>query len=180
LIFLDLYANQLSSIPLALRNAKSLERLDLGFNNIGSISSNAFGNNPSLKELHLDELRKLNLIADCSFCGLTSLEICSLNDNENLKQINENAFGFLKNSVDRPQNINRIEIHDGGLKTVPHKLLPWDKIQISILGNPANCDARMDWLFRNKAYDIDMSPTLRYYDSTWCKYLFKVDFCLYF
>jgi hypothetical protein len=64
-----------------------------------------------------------------------------------------------------------IEIHDGGLKTVPKKLLPWDKLnKISILGNPANCDPDMDWLFRNKDYHIDKRPTHRYDDPAWCKF----------
>jgi hypothetical protein len=96
----------------------------------------------------------------------------TFNNNGNLKQIQENAFGFLKNSTDRSSQMNEIQIHDGGLKTVPHKLLPWDKlVQISILGNPANCDARMDWLFRNPDYKIDKTPTNRYYDRAWCKFL---------
>jgi hypothetical protein len=84
-------------------------------------------------------------------------------------EINENAFGFLKDSVDKTKSIETIDIHDGGLKTVPHKLLPWDKIRISILGNPANCDERMDWLFRNPNYNLDQNPTARYHDHAWCK-----------
>jgi hypothetical protein len=95
-----------------------------------------------------------------------------LNNNGNLNQIHENAFGFLKNSVDRTNRITIIEIHDGGLKTVPQKLLPWERLFISILGNPANCDARMDWLFRNKNYDVDTYPTKRYFDKKWCKLYF--------
>jgi hypothetical protein len=88
-----------------------------------------------------------------------------------MKQIDENAFGFAKNSADRPKDITRIEIHDGGLQTVPKKLLPWEKLKmISILGNPANCDSDMDWLFRNKNYHIDKSPTPRYRDPAWCKF----------
>jgi hypothetical protein len=89
-----------------------------------------------------------------------------------LNQINENAFGFLKQSTDKTANISRIEIHDSELKTVPLKLLPWENMTISILGNPANCDARMDWLFRNKNYKIDTKPTPRYYDRKWCKLYF--------
>jgi hypothetical protein len=84
-----------------------------------------------------------------------------LNQNDNLIQINENTFGFSKDSIDKTNNITSIEIHNGGLKTVPFKLLPWNKIRISILGNPVNCDPRMDWLFRNEAYDLDRKPTSR-------------------
>lgn len=62
----------------------------------------------------------------------------TLNNNNNLKQIHENAFGFSKDSVDKAKSIGTIQIHDGGLKTIPFKLLPWDSIKISILGNPAN------------------------------------------
>jgi hypothetical protein len=86
-------------------------------------------------------------------------------------QINENAFGFSKKSSGQTSNIAQINIHDGELKTVPLKLLPWDKIRISILGNPANCDSKMDWLFRNKNYDLDQTATPRYYDIGWCEYL---------
>lgn len=93
-----------------------------------------------------------------------------LNNNDDLKQINENAFGFAKNSVDRTLELNLLQVHDGGLKIVPKKLFPWDKIHISILGNPANCDSNMDWLFRNKDYHIDQNPTPRYFDKKWCKF----------
>lgn len=91
-----------------------------------------------------------------------------------MKQIHENAFGFSKNSVDKTHLIKEIDIHDGGLKTVPVKLMPWSQIRTSILGNPANCDPKMDWLFRSEKYDVDLNPTGRYYnDPAWCKLLFK-------
>jgi hypothetical protein len=94
-----------------------------------------------------------------------------LNNNEGLKQINENAFGFAKNSTDRAINMVEIEIQDGGLKTVPEKLLPWKKLKgISIRGNPANCVASMDWLFLNKSYYIIDRRTDRYRDRAWCKF----------
>jgi hypothetical protein len=177
---LDLRNNKFTSVPAALRNTKTLSRLDLSSNYISQIPANAFGNNPSLRELKLNNLTKLNNVGDCSFCGLISLEICSLNGNDNLKQINENAFGFLKNSVDKTSQISEIQIHDGGLKTIPPKLLPWEKIRISILGNPANCDPRMDWLFRNDKYNLDKHPTARYYDPNWCKCLLAVKTLLIF
>jgi hypothetical protein len=154
--------------------------LDISWSNITSIQNRAFGNNPSLTQLTLDNLGNLSYVEDCGFCGLTSLEICSLNDNENLKQINENAFGILKNSIDKANNITMIQIHDGGLKTVPMKLLQWDKIRISILGNPANCDASSDWLFYNTSLNLDTSPTARYYDPSWCKCFLKKLISVYF
>lgn len=62
---------------------------------------------------------------------------------------------------------------------MPFKLLPWNMIGISILGNPANCNTRMDWLFRNDEYALDSTPTPRYYNRTWCKQLFKSRFFLF-
>lgn len=171
MIYLDIRNNEFSSVPTALRNTKSLEILRLEYNDITHISANAFGNNPSLTELYLDNLDKLSVVDSCAFCGLKQMGTCSLNNNNNLKQINENAFGFSKNATDRTFNIGKILIHDGGLKTVPFKLLPWEKMRISILGNPANCDSRMDWLFRNEKYNIDTKPSPRYYDRSWCKFL---------
>jgi hypothetical protein len=88
-----------------------------------------------------------------------------------MEQINENAFGFATNLADRAINMTQIHIQDGGLKTVFKKLLPWDNMYIDILGNPANCDPSMDWLFRNKNYNLNKQPTYRYYDRAWCECL---------
>lgn len=67
-----------------------------------------------------------------------------------------------------------IEITDGGLESIPRKLLPWDNIKIKIITNPANCDTNMDWLFRNRKYDIntDKDDINNRNLGEWCKCLF--------
>jgi Leucine-rich repeat (LRR) protein len=67
--------NQLTSVPAALRNSKSLRGVDLRSNNITAIPANAFGNNPSLLEIYLDYLSQLNVVNDCAFCGLKNLQV---------------------------------------------------------------------------------------------------------
>lgn len=92
--------------------------------------------------------------------------------NYNLKEIHENAFGFLNNSDDRTETISMIEISYGGLESIPKKLLPWDSIKISIIANPVNCGRNADWLFRNKKYQIDTDGVNNEFLREWCKSLF--------
>jgi hypothetical protein len=47
----------------------------MSFNNITSIDENAFGKNPSLKQIYLEDLNELKVIGDCAFCGLTGLTV---------------------------------------------------------------------------------------------------------
>jgi hypothetical protein len=89
-----------------------------------------------------------------------------LNYNENLKKIDENAFGLLDNSDGCTENLRYIEIYDGGLETISPKLLPWDKINVGIVGTPANCDPNMDWLFQNSTYRVRLESSPKYMDTT--------------
>jgi Leucine-rich repeat (LRR) protein len=76
--YLDLEYNELTSVQSTFHNTKSLRELHLSFNNITSIDENAFGKNPSLKELYLNNLDGLSVITDGAFCGLTRLEVRTL------------------------------------------------------------------------------------------------------
>lgn len=126
---LDLSCNQISSFD-GLDSFKSLEMLDLSFNNLnGKDFDMKF--NSSLKELYLND-NPLKNISNNSFKGLKSLEILDLSDTK-IDHLPD-SLGDLKNLKALNLDSNRIEVFPvsvlGGLKNLEHLFLSRNRLTV--------------------------------------------------
>ncbi|KAI6177036.1 hypothetical protein M3Y97_00863600 [Aphelenchoides bicaudatus] len=142
LAYLSLINNPISSIPRAVVSIKSLHVLDLSETAFTSLTSNALKDLASLTRLFMKDMKKMKEFGDCAFCGLTNLTEIDIGGNKQMNKIDENAFGFAKDSADKTAKIAEFLADGCNLTSLPRHLLPWENLNKTVLGNnPWDCES---------------------------------------
>nr|XP_023026272.1 leucine-rich repeat-containing protein 70-like [Leptinotarsa decemlineata] len=134
---IDLSSNQLDFVPESLEYlGKTLQVLNLSENYIFQLNDKSFmGLN--IRELHLNNLPRLEFIGPNTFATLHNLKKLHLFNNLNLKDIDVEAFG-------KNQTLDELYLNNNSLKTIPFKLIYWSQLKIlNIDGNPLECDCNL-------------------------------------
>jgi hypothetical protein len=89
---------------------------------------------------------------------MTSLKLVDLSGSASLVLIDENAFGYAKNSKGKAP-IEVANFEDCAVSKWVENLLPWEKMNGTFLaGNPLDCGKGLDWLKNNDKIHLYTSP----------------------
>lgn len=169
---LDLSGNPISAIPQDLKYAENLHTLYLNDTQLITLDNKTgFPKVPNLKVLYMCHITPLVNISAGAFSGLESLEELYLNDNVNLRQIDDYAFAEKQEEggaiyppikkvsnnirvvdVQSPRNVVlQFYIQNNKLESVARELIAsWDRlVGLDLGGNKWSCDCTNQWIIDN-------------------------------
>ncbi|XP_038060764.1 leucine-rich repeat and immunoglobulin-like domain-containing nogo receptor-interacting protein 2 [Patiria miniata] len=160
---LDLSMNEISTIaPGAFTGLTNLTSLILKLNKIQALTSGAFTGAQRLRDLDIS-LNNITVIQPGTFTGLTSLRKLLLQENDihfidrgalfglknlNLLALQSNKLQYIHpRSFDGMTQLRILQLSDNQLTSLPDLSFLLSTLQdIWILGNPINCDCRIEFL----------------------------------
>jgi len=141
---LSVQRSKMEHLP-KLKDLKYLKQVDFNRNEfIEAVHTKQFADVPSVTNISLDYMKKLKVIEDCAFCGLTDLKFILISDSPKLTEIPESAFdiGLAYGTV-----LDVVDFSNNSLKTLHPKMFPWKSIKtINLAGNRWNCSCDIAWM----------------------------------
>jgi len=152
--------NALLGLPVrVLQMTPDVQVWDLSGNEVEVLETGSFADNHWLRELRLSRLRRLRLVDDHAFINLTSLRRLELSHNGNLRYISRSAF------CDDPALTNLV-LTDNRLYTLEVEVV--DSLpaltELSLGGNPLNCDCTLRSLLRHIQNNSNLNTDLERLD----------------
>lgn len=166
-IYLD--SNPITELRVFPNISNSLQRIDIQFTNISSVTKDTwkylskldllniggtlfpvitagmFEGLTNLKKLLLRDMIYLTSVGPDAFRGIKKATTIDLADCKNMKTIDETAF--------MSTDVTSFFLKDSGITFIPKNLLKWSQMHtVSLGGNPINCDCKVAWMLNSSIF----------------------------
>ncbi|XP_037300759.1 leucine-rich repeat neuronal protein 1 [Manduca sexta] len=148
---LDLSNNKFTTVPLSLGEAINLEYLDFSRNPIEIFNeSSPISNLKKLKELHLNQLAKLQTVTDGALSGLSNLEVLDLSFNQRLSLLEDGFLVWTEEHTEQEMwpPLRELYLNNNNLSRIYSGYLErWDLLsRFDFSNNPYLCDCSNQWI----------------------------------
>ncbi|KAI6218493.1 hypothetical protein M3Y99_01707700 [Aphelenchoides fujianensis] len=143
---LSLARNELIYIPTTFRKFSRLRTLDLSGNPFAQIDFLL----AQVVELKMRQMPRLYVIESYAFSFFSNLRVLDLSGSRSLEFIHPTAFGFEPSlNQNKALSLRVLNVENCALTKLNSTTFPWTQLEeLHLSGNPWNCDASMEWLFR--------------------------------
>jgi Leucine-rich repeat (LRR) protein len=141
---LSVRRSKMQHLPM-LKNLPCLQKVDFSRNDfIESVHTKQFADVPNVTEISLDFMKKLKMIEDCAFCGLSDLKFILISDSPQLTEIPKSAFDI---GLGYGTSLDVVDFSNNSLTSLHPKMFPWKTVQSIVLqGNKWNCSCEIAWM----------------------------------